>query len=85
MTDSGTKCAWLIHESKAVQIHVNNNRRCLYVPRMPGSGKNPHNNNPEYQSLWFTMEYPCSICSLNRYKKYLLLSFYKWVNTRVSQ
>ena len=29
VTDSGTKCAWMIHESKAVQIHVHNNRRCL--------------------------------------------------------
>ena len=45
VTDSGTKCAWVIHESKAVQIHVHNNRRCLYVPRVPGSVKNPHNNN----------------------------------------
>ena len=46
MTDSGTKCAWVIHESKAVQIHVyHSNRRCLYVPRVPGSVKNPHNNN----------------------------------------
>ena len=46
VTDSGTKCAWVIHESKAVQIHVyHSNRRCLYVPRVPGSVKNPHNNN----------------------------------------
>ena len=46
MTDSGTKCAWMIHESKAVQIHVHHsNLRCLYVPRVPGSVKNPHNNN----------------------------------------
>ena len=45
MTDSGTKCAWVIHESKAVQIHVHSNRRCLYVPQVPGSVKNPHNNN----------------------------------------
>ena len=45
MTDSGTKCACVIHESKAVQIYVHNNRRCLYVPRVPGSVKNPHNNN----------------------------------------
>ena len=37
--DSGTKCAWVIHESKAVQIHVQNNHRCLYVPRVPGSVK----------------------------------------------
>ena len=44
--DSGTKCAWVIHESKAVQIHLHHsNRRCLYVPRVPGSVKNPHNNN----------------------------------------
>ena len=36
----------MIHESKAVQIHVHHsNRRCLYVPRVPGSVKNPHNNN----------------------------------------
>ena len=35
----------MIHESKAVQIHVHHsNRRCLYVPRVPGSVKNPHNN-----------------------------------------
>ena len=33
MTDSSTKCAWVIHGSKAVQIHVHNNHRCLYVPR----------------------------------------------------
>ena len=43
--DSGTKCAWVFHDSKAVQIHVHNNRRCLYVPRVPGSVKNLHNNN----------------------------------------
>ena len=40
VTDSGTMCAWVIHESKAVQIHVHNNRRCLYVPRVPSSVKN---------------------------------------------
>ena len=46
VTDRGTKCAWVFHESKAVQIHVHHsNRRCLYVPRVPGSVKNPHNNN----------------------------------------
>ena len=39
VTDSGTKCTRLIHESKAVQIHVHNNRRCLRVPRVPGSVK----------------------------------------------
>ena len=40
VTDSGTKCAWVIHESKAVQIHTHqSNRRCLYVPRVPGSVK----------------------------------------------
>ena len=44
VTDSGNKCAWMIHESKAVQIHVHNNRRCLYVPRVPGSVRSPHNN-----------------------------------------
>ena len=45
VTDSGTKCAWVIHESKAVQIHVHHsNRRCFNVPRVPGSVKNPHNN-----------------------------------------
>ena len=40
LTDSGTKCAWVIHESKGVRIHVHNNRRCLHVPRVPGSVKN---------------------------------------------
>ena len=44
VTDSDTKCAWVIHESKAV-LHVHNNRGCLYVPQVPGSVKNPHNNN----------------------------------------
>ena len=40
MTDSDTKCAWAIHGSKAVQIHLHHsNRRCLYVPRVPGSVK----------------------------------------------
>ena len=43
MTD--TKYAWVIHGSKAVQIHVHNNRHCLYVPHVPGSIKNPYNNN----------------------------------------
>ena len=43
--DSGTKCAWVIHESKAVQIHVHNNRSFLYVPLVPGSVKNLHNKN----------------------------------------
>ena len=46
VTDSSTKCAWVIHESKVVQIHVHlSNRRCLYAPRVPGSVKIPHNNN----------------------------------------
>ena len=38
-TDSRTKCAWVIHESKAtqMQMHVHNNRRCLHEPRVPGS------------------------------------------------
>ena len=39
VTDSGTKCAWVIHESKAVQIHAHNNRCCLQVPWVPGSTK----------------------------------------------
>ena len=29
VTDSGINCAWVFHESEAVQIHVYNNRRCL--------------------------------------------------------
>ena len=45
VTDRGTKCTWVIHESKAVKIHVHNNLCCLYVPWVPGSIKNPHNNN----------------------------------------
>ena len=40
VTNSGTKCAWVINESKAEQIHVHNNRRCLHVPPVPGSVKN---------------------------------------------
>ena len=41
--DSGTMCVWVIHESKAVQIHVHNNCCCLYVPpRVPDSLKNLH-------------------------------------------
>ena len=52
VTDSGNKCAWVIQGSKAVQIHVHNNRRYLYVPRVPGSVKNPHNNNNNMS--WFT-------------------------------
>ena len=52
MTDSGTKCAWVIHVSKVVRIHVHHsNRRCLYVPRVPGSVKNPHNNNQKGTAL----------------------------------
>ena len=51
VTDSGTKCAWMIHESKAVQIHVHNNRRCFYVPRVSGSVKNLHNNNNAFLVL----------------------------------
>ena len=58
VTDSGTKCAWVIHESKAVQIHAHNNRRCLYVPRVPGSVKNPHNNNNNV----IVHIYTCDIC-----------------------
>ena len=64
--DSGTKCAWVIHESKAVQIHLHHsNRRCLYVPRVPGSVKNPHNinclkigNSPFYHLL-MCLKYCC--------------------------
>ena len=41
-TDSDTKCAWVIQENKAVQIHVYNNRHCLHVPLVPGSIKNPY-------------------------------------------
>ena len=58
VTDRGTKCAWVIHESKAVQIHVHNNRRCLYVPRVPSSVKNPYNNN-NFESLIFVIFYDC--------------------------
>ena len=39
VTDSGTKCAWVNHESKAVQLHVHSNCRCLYEPRVSGSVK----------------------------------------------
>ena len=57
MTDSGTKCACVIHESKAVQIQVHHsNRRCLYVPRVPGSVKNPHNNNNKIGVYVWTAE-----------------------------
>ena len=41
VTECGIKCAWKVHESKA----VHNNRRCLYMPRVPGGIKSPHNNN----------------------------------------
>ena len=52
VTDSGIKCAWVGHESKAVQKHIHHsNRRCLYVPRVPGSVKNPHNNNETQTGL----------------------------------
>ena len=34
VTDSGINCAWVIQESKTVQIHVDNNRRCLCVPHI---------------------------------------------------
>ena len=70
MTDSGTKCAWMIHESKAVQIHVHNNSCCLHVPRVPGSVKNRTTT-----LLWYPiillpdMEGPdqtVHICCLNR-------------------
>ena len=37
--DSRTECAWVIHESKAVQMHVHNNHCYLHVPRVPGSIK----------------------------------------------
>ena len=50
VTDSGTKCAWVIQESKAVQIHVHNNCRCLHVPQVPGSVINPQNNNNLHKS-----------------------------------
>ena len=43
MTDSGTKCAWVIHGSMAVQIHEHNNCHCLYAPQVPDSVKNLHN------------------------------------------
>ena len=35
---------------KAVQIPVHNNRRCLCVPRVPGSVKNPHKHNND---MWY--------------------------------
>ena len=52
VTDSGTKYAWVIHESKAVQIHLHNNRPCLNVPRMHGSVKSRTTTtiNPEHYS-----------------------------------
>ena len=67
MTDSGTKCAWVIHESKAVQLHVHDNRRCLYVPRVPGSVKIPHNNN--------------NSIATDRSKAVLCCSFYLYSNS----
>ena len=69
VTDSGgTKCAWMTHESKAVQIHVHNNRRCLYVPWVPGSVKNPHNNNNNQSArrCLYVTQLPGSVKHLNR-------------------
>ena len=40
VTDSVTKYTRVFRESKTEQIHVHNNRRCLYVPRVPGCVKN---------------------------------------------
>ena len=63
VTDSGTKCAWVIHESKAVQIHVHHsNRRCLYVHRVPGSLKNPQQQQQKVPNVNFSnfLEWFCS-------------------------
>ena len=35
----------------AAQINVHNSRRWIYVPRVPGSVKNPHSNNSVIMSL----------------------------------
>ena len=68
MTDSDTKCAWVIHESKAVQIHIHNSRRCLYVPRVPGSVKNLHKNNNKTAD----MRYGCLRQYISKIKPELL-------------
>ena len=44
MTDSDTKCVSVVHESMAVQTHVQTHRCSLHVNRMPGSVKKLHNN-----------------------------------------
>ena len=44
VTDCGTKCAWVIHESKAVQ-YMYITIAAASVPRVPSIVKNPHNNN----------------------------------------
>ena len=72
VTDSGTKCAWVIHESKAIQIHVYNNRRCLRVPRVSGSVKNPHNNNNMYTSFTMSIQILQNLGgSINYFREYL--------------
>ena len=43
-TDSDTKCAWVFHESKTVQIHAHNTPLPLCALGA-GSIKNLHNNN----------------------------------------
>ena len=37
---------------------------------------------PQYQSLWFTMEYPCSICSLNCHEGIQCSNCNNWVRSK---
>ena len=37
MTDNGIKCAWIIHESKALQTPAGNIHCYLHVPQVSGS------------------------------------------------
>ena len=76
VTDSGSKCAWMTHKNKAVQMHVHNNRRCLYVPLVPGSVKNPHNNNNRSVG-----KYWAAVCDCGTPWTFLLPFFGKYTGT----
>ena len=82
VTDSGTKCAWVIHESKAVQIHVHNNRRCLYVPRVLVALKictttTTTNNRIVYTADWYWIfSYIRLVLSIHLYSRLALTIVY---------
>ena len=81
MTDGSTKCAWVIHERKTVQTHIQCTITSAHVPRVLGSVKYLHNNNNHQFTRKKITDDPCIIRIGQRILQYGIL--YKKIGNRI--